>query len=122
MKSTRFSHQKTAFLAARLVSRTDSLNDWIDTLKSNIAHKESIVNMPEAKLSMDLPGVEPGRLGVSTQSSEPARPMLPLSIANSFSVSQPLIGGNLIEANGQFTVGIKGEQLTDVKFNFLIVN
>ena len=78
MKYQFFCHQKTAFMAAHLVSRTDSLNDWTDTLKSKIAHKESIVNMPEAKLSMDLPGVEPGRLGVSIQSSEPARPMLPL--------------------------------------------
>ena len=69
-------HQKTAFWAASLVSRTDSLSDWTDTLKSKIAYKGGIVNTSEAKLGMDLPGVEPGRLGVSAQSSKPARPML----------------------------------------------
>lgn len=75
-------HQKTAFVAASLVSRTDSLNDWTDNLNNKIPYKESLVNIPEAKLSMDLPGVEPGRLGLSIQSSEPARPMLFFSIAN----------------------------------------
>ena len=78
--NTEEEHQKTALSADDLVSRTDSLNDWFDTLKRTISYKRSIVNMPEAKVSMDLPGVEPGRHGVSNQSSEPARPMPTSSI------------------------------------------
>ena len=69
-------HQKTASSADNLVSRTDSLNDWPDNLKRNVAYKKDIVKTSEAQSGMDLPGVEPGRLGLSDQSSEPARPML----------------------------------------------
>ena len=71
-----------------MVCRTDSLNDWTDTLKTNIPDKRDFVKFSISILSMDLPGVEPGRLGVSIQSSEPARPMLISSIPKSTCVNQ----------------------------------
>ena len=59
--------KKSAF-ADGLVSQTDLLNDRPDTLRGNITQKVRFVK------GVDLPGVEPGRLGVSDQSSKPAKP------------------------------------------------
>ncbi|MCG2702052.1 hypothetical protein L6273_02795, partial [Candidatus Parcubacteria bacterium] len=66
-------HQKTA-QRADLVSQTDLLIDWLDTLKKNISQDNSVVNKHQNKKGVDLPRVEPGRLGVSNQSSKPAKP------------------------------------------------
>ncbi|MBU1089138.1 hypothetical protein KKA02_04665, partial [Patescibacteria group bacterium] len=63
-------HQKTA-QRADLVSQTDLLIDWLDTLKKNISQDNSVVNKHQNKKGVDLPRVEPGRLGVSNQSSKP---------------------------------------------------
>ena len=60
-------HQKTAQRAA-LVNLTDSLKDWTDNLESNISLKKEFVKSPD-KRGVDLPGVEPGRFGLSVQSS-----------------------------------------------------
>ncbi|MCX6712987.1 MAG: PD-(D/E)XK nuclease family protein, partial [Candidatus Vogelbacteria bacterium] len=65
-------HQKTA-QRADLVHLTSPLTDWIDTLGANIALTKQLVKSP-IKRGVDLPGIEPGRFGVSIQSSEPAKP------------------------------------------------
>jgi len=65
-------HQKTAQRAA-LVNLTDLLIDWIDNLGSNITKEEKFVK-GQNNLGVDLPGVEPGRFGLSIQSSKPAKP------------------------------------------------
>ena len=64
------SHQKTAFKAV-LVNLAGMLNGWIDNLGDNIPQLPKIVNL---QMGVDLPGVEPGRLGLSIQPSKPARP------------------------------------------------
>ena len=65
-------NQKTA-QRADLVNLTDLLIDWIDNLGSNITKEEKFVK-GQNNLGVDLPGVEPGRFGLSIQSSKPAKP------------------------------------------------
>ena len=60
--------KKSAF-ADGLASQTGLLNDRLDNLESNITQKSGFVK------GMDLPGVEPGRHGLSSRSSKPAEPM-----------------------------------------------
>jgi len=67
-------HQKTAQRAV-LVNLVDSLKDWTDNLEAKIAKKGWFVQT--VKLGVDLPGIGPGRFGLSVQSSEPARPTSP---------------------------------------------
>jgi len=52
-----------------LVNLTDSLNDWTDNLDDNISAQSGLVNR-----GVDLPGIGPGRFGLSDQSSKPAKP------------------------------------------------
>ena len=70
-------HQKTA-QRADLVSPTSSTYDWIDNLKGSLQQTnnfvKSIFGISQVRLGVDPPGVEPGRLGLSIQSSEPAEP------------------------------------------------
>ena len=70
-------HQKTASSAA-LVSSSSSLNGWIDTLERNIPQRSDFVK--SENMSVDPPGVEPGRFGVSSQPSKPAEPT-PISLS-----------------------------------------
>ncbi|PIR28197.1 hypothetical protein COV39_00345, partial [Candidatus Berkelbacteria bacterium CG11_big_fil_rev_8_21_14_0_20_40_23] len=65
--------KKSAEADLNLVNLTDSLTDWPDTLKWNITTNHSFVKSQNTR-GVDLPGVEPGRFGVSSQSSEPAKP------------------------------------------------
>jgi len=53
-----------------LVNLTNSLKDWSDNLKNSLSQKYGL----SSQLGVDLPGVEPGRRGLSDQSSEPAKP------------------------------------------------
>lgn len=75
-------HQKTAQKAV-LVSLVGSLIGWIDTLEEKNSKRRAICKVPQYLLlqylimDVDSPGVEPGRLGVSTQPSEPAEPTPP---------------------------------------------
>ena len=71
------STKKSAY--ADLVNQIGLLNGWLDTLTGNISDGDEIV---KDQMGMDLPGVEPGRLGVSSQPSKPARPMPMNSIAD----------------------------------------
>lgn len=74
-------HQKTA-QRADLVHLTDSLNGWIDNLESNISPTKQLVKSQQR--GVDLPGVEPGRLGLSIQPSEPAKPTPTLNITEKY--------------------------------------
>ena len=70
-------NQKTA-QRADLVSPTSSTYDWPDNLESSLQQTnnfvKSIFGINQVRLSVGPPGVEPGRLGLSDQSSEPAEP------------------------------------------------
>ncbi len=74
-KTTLVNTKKSAF--ADLVRPKGWLVDWLDTLRAFIPNNGSVVNR-----SVDSPGVEPGRLGVSSQPSQPAEPTPPISIPN----------------------------------------
>jgi len=65
-------HQKTAQRAA-LVNLTDPNSNWTDNLKSNISPHKELVKFSNQK-GVDSPRVEPGKLGLSVQPSEPAGP------------------------------------------------
>ncbi|PJA21994.1 hypothetical protein COX59_03520, partial [Candidatus Beckwithbacteria bacterium CG_4_10_14_0_2_um_filter_47_25] len=58
---------------ADLVSLADSLTDGPDNLETNISSLNQLVKSPNIR-GVDLPGVEPGRRGLSGPSSEPAKP------------------------------------------------
>ena len=64
-------HQKTAQKAAHLVHSADSQTSWIDNLINNIPQRDDNVKQEKG---VDPPGVEPGKLGLSIQLSEPAGP------------------------------------------------
>ena len=55
-------------LSRILVHLASLLVDWIDNLGNNISNNEKFVKKRK-KRSVDLPRVEPGRLGLSIQSS-----------------------------------------------------
>lgn len=63
--------KKSAF--ADLVNQIGSLNGWPDTLMESLTDNDEIVKIQN--MGMDSPGVEPGRLGVSSQPNEPVEPM-----------------------------------------------
>lgn len=58
---------------ADLVHLTSLLNGWPDNLESNISPTKQLVKSLNIR-GVDLPGVEPGRLGLSDQPSKPAKP------------------------------------------------
>ena len=58
---------------ADLVHLTSLLIDWTDNLKTNISPAKQLVKSLNIR-GVDLPGVEPGRFGLSDQSSKPAKP------------------------------------------------
>ena len=58
---------------ADLVDLTSSSNSWLDNLKRNITKEKSFVKY-QNKSGVDPSGVEPDRLGLSSQPSEPAEP------------------------------------------------
>jgi len=66
-------HQKTPPSGALVNLQIDSLNGWTDTLKRSIVALANAVKS-QFNWGVDSPGVEPGRLGVSAQPSEPAEP------------------------------------------------
>ena len=65
-------HQKTAQRAV-LANLTDSNNNWTDNLKTNISSIRKLVKFSYQN-GVDSPRVEPGKLGLSVQPSEPAEP------------------------------------------------
>ena len=54
------------------------LNNWPDNLSQIVAKKTSLVKPKNINRDVDPPGVEPGRPGLSGQSSKPAEPMSPV--------------------------------------------
>jgi len=71
-KTNLLNHQKIP-QSETLVHLTSKLNGWIDNLRRNVSSNKSSVNSQKFR-GVDLPGVEPGRLGLSIQPSEPAKP------------------------------------------------
>ena len=65
-------HQKTAQRAV-LANLTDSNNNWTDNLKTNISSIRKLVKFSYQN-GVNSPRVEPGKLGLSVQPSEPAEP------------------------------------------------
>ena len=58
---------------AGLVHLTSLLNGWIDNLEPNISPTKQLVKSFN-KMGVDLPGVEPGKFGLSIHPSKPAKP------------------------------------------------
>lgn len=65
-------HQKTT-LPSGLVNLTRMLNDRPDNLTCILSQNLNLSSR-KVNLSVDLPGVEPGRPGLSDRSSKPAKP------------------------------------------------
>ena len=88
----RMATKKSAF--ADLVRLTDLRIDWTDNLNHRLTPAPALVNT-QNELGVDPPGVKPGRLGLSVQSSKSAEPTPKSVYQNGFSI-QPSTLSNWI--------------------------